>query len=329
MKNDIYFEPNYGKLYEKMENGKCEEFKFEKEYGTIRHMYIKRQIPISCNGKNYYDLVTPYGYGGPFIVECSPGMEKKLLQEFKCEFHKYCLENDIISEFVRFHPLIDNANDFFDCYDVCHIRNTIGTNLKDYSQPIEIEFSKSCIKNIKKALKNGVVFNVIESPDNLGDFKEIYYSTMERNNASEYYYFDDEYFLKCLNLFKDNIVLVEATYNSKTIAMGLYFIYDNIIHVHLSGTLSEYLKLSPAYILRYGITMWGKEKGYSIIHHGGGRSNSNNDSLYLFKRQFGNNTQFKFHIGKKIWNEEIYTKLCDIVGVDKNTDFFPAYRIKR
>ena len=29
---------------------------------------------------------------------------------------------------------------------------------------------------------------------------------------------------------------------------------------------------------------------------------------------------------KKIWNEEIYNKLCDIKNVDKNESFFPAYR---
>ena len=61
---DIYFEENYGKLYEKMEGGKQEIFTFSCEYGKVRHQFIKRTI----NGE-WFDLITPYGYGGPVIVE--------------------------------------------------------------------------------------------------------------------------------------------------------------------------------------------------------------------------------------------------------------------
>src|SRR5699024_11094695 len=128
---------------------------------------------------------------------------------------------------------------------------------------------------------------VTTKPSDVSKFKKFYYSTMDRNNATEYYYFNDEYFNACVELFKDNLLLVESVYEGKTIAMGFYFIYDDIIHIHLSGTLSEYLNLSPACILRYGVTEWGKENGYKIIHHGGGRTNDPDDSLYKFKKQFG------------------------------------------
>ena len=58
----------------------------------------------------------------------------------------------------------------------------------------------------------------------------------------------------------------------------------------------------------------------------GGRSNSSKDNLYLFKRQFGKNTEFDFYIGKKVWNNKIYNKICKIMGVCEDEDFFPAYR---
>lgn len=324
---DLYFEPNYGKLYEKMENGESIVFKYNGEHGTITHMFIKRLIPIKVDGQSYYDLVTPYGYGGPLITECKEGQKNELVKEFEFEFEKYCKENNIVSEFVRFHPVIGNTDDFRSCYMVSDIRNTIGTNLKDSDDPFQSEFSKSCRKNIRRALREGISFKITEKPDDVQDFKKIYYSTMERNEADEYYYFDDDYFNKCVQLFKENIVLVEAIYNQQTIAMGLYFTYNKTIHIHLSGTLSEYLFLSPAYVLRYAVTMWGKEKGYELIHHGGGRSNSLEDNLYLFKKQFGK-TEFKFSIGKKIWNFDIYNELCKITGADSNGDFFPAYRGK-
>ena len=65
---DIYFEPKYGKLYEEMENGTCEVFEHRSSIGIVNHMFIKREIPITIDNTTYYDLVTPYGYGGPLIT---------------------------------------------------------------------------------------------------------------------------------------------------------------------------------------------------------------------------------------------------------------------
>ncbi|RKQ34283.1 GNAT family N-acetyltransferase [Oceanobacillus halophilus] len=326
--NDIYFEENYGKLYEDIENGKSEVFEYNSSIGKVFHLFIKREIPFSVNGKKYYDLVTPYGYGGPLIIECKEGYRVELVKNFEDEFQKYCNDNDIVSEFVRFHPIEGNAIDFKECYEINHIRNTVGTNLVDFNDPFQSEFSKSCRKNIRKALKEDISYKITKAPTDISEFKKIYYSTMNRNNADDYYYFNDDYFNRSVKLFRDNLLLVEAIYQGQTIAMGFYFIYGETIHIHLSGTLSEFLYLSPAYILRFAVTEWGKKNGYRLIHHGGGRTNDPKDSLFSFKKQFGKNTEFEFYIGKKIWNKYIYEKLCEINKVVEEDNYFPAYRSK-
>lgn len=323
---DIYFNSNYGKLYENHEKGKNVVFKFESQHGEVKHMFIKREIPNMINDEKYYDIITPYGYGGPVISDCKEEYKDLLVSEYKKDFQRYCEENNIISEFVRFHPIEKNAKDFKTMYDVSYAGNTVGTNLIEFEDPFQSEYSKSCRKNIRKALKNDITFNITENPSDVNKFMEIYYSTMDRNKAKDFYYFDEEYFNNCVHYFKGNLLLVEALYEEKTIAMGFYFIYENYIHIHLSGTLSEYLYLSPAYVLRYAVTQWGKENGYHLIHHGGGRTNDIEDSLYKFKKQFGRNTDFEFHIGKKVWNHAIYKQLCDMNNVDENVEFFPAYR---
>lgn len=323
---DIYFEPNFGKLYEKVEKGICKNWKYEGPEGIVNHQFILREIPIETETR-WYDIVTPYGYGGPVISKISEGYEKKeLVSAFEKAFEEYCIKNKIVSEFVRFHTIVGNAYDFKEVYNAECIRHTVGTNLKTYEDPVVSEFSKNCRRNIRKALNNGVTYRVTPQPQHIDSFKEVYYSTMDRNNAGDYYYFEDEYFEKCMEWFGEELLFVEALYEEKVIAAGLYFISNKTIHIHLSGTLSEYLYLSPAYILRYAATLWGKEHGYEIIHHGGGRSNSPEDSLYKFKKQFGKNTEFEFFVGRKIWNQEMYGKLCDISGNDKNGEFFPAYR---
>lgn len=327
MDKDIYFNENYGKLYEKIEKGKAEIFKYEDENGLISNQFLLREIPIKIDENKYFDIVTPYGYGGPIIEKCKAGKGNELVNKYYESFKRYCEKNNIVSEFVRFHPILNNAKYFKEIYNAQCIRKTLGTNLKDFEDPVNAEFSKGCRKNIRQAINKGISYKITKGPDNLDTFREIYYSTMDRNHATDYYYFPEQYFDDILKFFKENIILVEAIFEGKTIASGLYFIYNKIIHIHLSGTLSEYLYLSPAYVLRYAVTLWGKQNGYELIHHGGGRSNSEEDSLYKFKKQFAKNTEFDFYIGKKIWNEEIYKKLCNRNKIDERIDFFPAYRI--
>src|SRR5690606_4634354 len=115
---DIYFEKNYGKLYEKLEKGTSDIFEYNSSIGSVRHMFIKREIPLSVNGEIYFDLVSPYGYGGPIITEYKLGCKSELLKGFENDFKKYCSDNKIVSEFVRFHPIICNAIDFKGIYNI-------------------------------------------------------------------------------------------------------------------------------------------------------------------------------------------------------------------
>ena len=124
---------------------------------------------------------------------------------------------------------------------------------------------------------------------------------MKRKHAKEFYFFDDKYYEDILMYFKDRVALAKVFLEDKLIACGLYFLSGKTIHAHLSGTDTDYLKYSPAYILKYGTVLWGKEHGYELIHYGGGLSNSENDSLYLFKRKFAKKTDFDFYVGERIW----------------------------
>ncbi len=320
---DIYFDENFGKLYEEIENAKAERFVFKSELGTVIHQFMMREIPDT---DGYYDIVTPYGYGGPLIIECN-GDRTALAEAFGIAFGEYCKEKNIVSEFVRFHPVVDNQADFRNIYETIYLHHTVGTDIANHDDPVQEEFSKSCRKNIRQAIRKGVECSVTEAPENLKSFIPIYYDTMDRDNARDYYYFPESYFENCLKYYRNNILLVEAKYEDEIIAAGFYFVYNGILQTHLSGTRKDYLHLSPAYLLRYTAANWAKEHHLSVIHHGGGTTNEDTDSLYLFKKQFTRGTEFDFYVGKKIWNEQIYAELCEKKNIDRSTvNYFPQYR---
>ena len=149
MYKDIYYLAEYGKLYEEIEGGKLEVFNYESNIGNVRNLFIKREIPVRINGTKYFDIITPYGYGGPTIIECyNESKKNKLVMEYYNSFMNYCIENNIVSEFIRFHPLNKNYEDFNNIYETIYLRNTVITNLKH-----EIHSKKNLKKVHEKRLE--------------------------------------------------------------------------------------------------------------------------------------------------------------------------------
>ena len=326
-KTDIYFKYEYGKLHEKIDKGVCELFRFENEKGAIQNLFIKRPIPVEINGLQYYDIISPYGFGGPIIVKKqNDSVTSELVRDYSIAFADFCRENRIVSEFVKFNPVMNNAKDFWDIYHPEFSKNTVGIDLR-YDDPVRAEFTKRKREYIRQALRRGISYRIIEKPDDLSSFKKIYYETMERNDARDYYFFGDEYFEQCSEVLRDNILLIEAVYQENTIAAEMYLLFEKTMHFHLGGTLNEYYNLSPTSVMRYAATIWGKEKGYELIHQGGGIGATAEDKLYLSKKNFGMNTEFEYYVSKKIWDDDMYAKLCltkNIIATGKG--YFPEYR---
>ncbi|RNM31022.1 peptidoglycan bridge formation glycyltransferase FemA/FemB family protein [Absicoccus porci] len=327
MKKDIYYNVYYGKLYENIEHGKLETFEVNSEYGKIEHIFIKREIEMNTEGK-YYDIVTPYGYGGPIITECND--REKLLAQFEKNFTEYCTENNIVSEFIRFHPIFENALDFKGIYDVVYSRHTVGTNLKDYDDPVQAEFSKSLRREIRKAEKNGVTVRTILEPKDLSVFKKLYEETMDRNEADAYYYFPDSYYEYIIKYLGKSVLEIQLIYENEIIASEMYFIEGDLMHAHLLGSSQKMLDLDAGALLEATAARWGHEHGYRYIHHGGGRTSAEDDSLYTYKKKYGKNTEFDFYVGKKIWDREKYDELVAKREGELNhkidSDYFPKYR---
>lgn len=318
--NDIYFDENYGIVNEQLELGKSVHYVLNSSNGIIISTFIKRRIPLNGSDDEWYDIRTPYGYGGPLVVKCYD--KEELISDFEKDFSDFCRRNRIVTEFVRFHPLACNALDFNGLYSVSLDRYTVGTDLQIASNPLEIEFSKKCRKNIRRAFNKGLKYTVTEKPDSIEDFKNVYYETLDRNNADFFYYFDDEYFARLIKCFHEKILVIYVYYNDMIISAGLYFVSCNTVHIHLSGTRNEYLYTNAPYVLRYAAAEWAIQHKIKYLHHGGGRSNSPDDSLYLFKKQFGLNTEFEFYIGEKIWNKDIYEIVCQEKKPDERVNDF-------
>ena len=324
---DIYFNPDYGKLNEQIERGTAETFRFSCEYGTVHSVYIKRMVPYIIDGEQFFDAITPYGYGGPVVVECTD--RGKLLEAYAQAYIQHCNSEKIVDEFVRFHPLAENALDFGGIYEISYNRHTLAVDLTDDNYSA-VQFSPDCRNMIRKAAKKGVTVEVDEECVHLDDFIRLYYATMDKNSASEYYYFDKNYFEQLKAIPDNKLILINAYAERKIIASAMFMYSDKYLHYHLSSTDPGFYSYAANNIILSTAIDYGRERGLKWLHLGGGLSSSEKDNLFRFKRSFGrtDNNLKDFYLGKAVFMPEVYEKLCVIARANgvENDGFFPAYR---
>lgn len=324
---DIYFKEEYGKIYELNGDGKLQIFRIENEEGSVIYNFLKREIPMSQGGKKYFDIATPYGYGGPLFLNYSDENGLKLLKErFQREFSEYCQRENIVSEFVRFHPILKNHEHLQDYMEVIYNRNTICIEIEDQDEEkIWESLTCKCRNNLKHALQHEIRVEITEELDS---FYNIYIKTMEKNCAEKYYYFPKEFFQNTLRLLGDGVKIFSAFYEDKIVSSALIIHEGEYMHCHFSGNDPEYRNLAANNMLFYEAAKWGAARGKRYFHLGGGFS-SNEDCLYRFKSTFTKKEPYRFYIGKKIHNEEKYKSLVEErekIGEIKNKEFFPLYR---
>lgn len=125
--------------------------------------------------------------------------------------------------------------------------------------------------------------------------------------------------------FLRNAQVFYAVYEGKIIAASIMLIANGYMNYHLSGSIKEYANMAPSNLLLYEAALWGNANRCRSLYLGGGVG-SGEDSLYKFKKAFYKPDDVKkFHIGKKVFNQEKYEELLSL-REPIDSQFFPKYR---
>lgn len=251
------------------------------------------------------------------------------LHAFWEAYTKKMNELNIVDNFVRYHPVLANAIPMKEVSTVIDLGKTVALDLSS----LDVIWENIASKNrnmIRKAEKNGVTIHHAHDYGLFKDFIRIYNATMDKDNAEEYYYFEEEF---CKSIHEDlsaHYEMFYAVYEGQIIAMSIILFANQQMHYHLSGSMIEYRNLAPSNLLLYEAALWGCKQGYRTFHLGGGVG-SNEDNLYKFKAAFNRKSNYQFSIGKHVFNQERYDELVNerIAGdcdFDKESKFFPLYR---
>lgn len=319
---DVYYLSGYVRAFQIHADGRPTLLCYNEDGLRAIYVFMKRETAL----KGVYDSVTPYGYGGVLFEGNTDESHRNAFYQAYVQSMK---DAHIIDNFVRYHPVLANAIPMKSISNVIDLGQTIALDLSSRERIWENITSKNR-NTIRKAEKNGVEIHHSNTWEDLQRFIPIYNATMQKDNAEEYYYFGEAFYKSICEDLAGHWELFYATLNGQMIAASIMLFANGKMHYHLSGSVLEYRNLAPTNLLLYQAALWGCEQGFKTLHLGGGVG-SGEDNLYKFKAAFNRNSDYRFSIGKEIFDEPTYNELVAIRQTNDDTfnpesHYFPLYR---
>ena len=264
------------------------------------------------------DVTTPYGYGGPVATGAQPptGLFWQLYED-------WCAANEIVTTFIRFHPLYANQRRVDPSVRVERLAGTVGwrLDLPDLLTAMHRGHRRAC----RKAERAGVCVSARESPADLSEFAALYEVTMHRLDARDFYLFPPRYWDVVSARLDGHVVVFEAEEGGEVLASALCLATPPWLHYHLGASAERGRAVGANNLLFYEAARWARDRGYDRFHLGGGVG-GRDDSLLTFKRRFDpEGGLLEFAVGKVVHDAAAYRALTGREAEDLD-GFFPAYR---
>lgn len=332
---DIYYRHAYAELCRCMGDGEPFLFVYEDDEGnTVCYAFIRRPLhalPFASGARlegEWYDIISPtYGYGGPLCAQ----PHEQLLWEFRAELETYCRGANIVSEFVRFHPLLGNHRLLEGTMDIVYDRETVFIDLGRTEEELFESYHPNHQRNIRKALKSGLEFRVLEGHEALQQmevFYRLYRATMDKVGALPYYYFSTEYLERLFSRLGRSAPLGAVFLEGRMISAALCLREGDVLTYHLGASEEASLHLGTNTFQFHHIALWAKRNGLRAFHLGGGHQGR--DSLFRFKHRFNPEGTLMLNTGRKVHHPEVYERLVESWkhhhAQSLAETYFPAYR---
>lgn len=289
-------------------------------------------------GTDAMDVSSVYGYPGPLSWGCLPG--DRFVARAWSQVVQVWRDQRVVTAFTRFHPLLENASLLSGLSWTAHgsagvspvtaIGPTVSMDCTMSDDAARAGYARALRQHINAGRSAGLTTVHDEQWTALPAFTDLYQKTMARNEASDYYFFNQDYFERLRAALAGHLHLLVTALDGSIGAAGLFTEFDGIVQAHLVGTNADLRGLSPFKVLLDDARMWARERGDRVLHLGGGRG-GREDTLMSFKGEFSPRRHL-FHTGRWILDESVYQDLLNArlsgrgEAYDVDPSFFPAYR---
>lgn len=296
---DIYFQPSFLHCDAEMQKGEFEIAVVQSE----NNLWIYPYILVPIDGTQLFDITAPYGYCGPFSTDSSLNLaaEKLFLKNL-------IARGNVVTEFIRYHydPVLHFTEK---CTNLLNRRIVLTDVSQTADQIWEKQFSGTNRNIVRKLKKEGFEYTISDFKDiEVSFFQAFYNETMKNAQATDFYYFDEAFYLQLITKLGSKIKLAKVFKEGVVYAAALFFVSGKYVTYYLSARNLDFPKISASNLLLSETIFWANENKYTVVNLGGGLSLNDDDRLFKFKSNFGIKYA-DFYIGKRILNDEKYAQL--------------------
>lgn len=272
--------------------------------GHVLYPVLLFPVPASLTTQDLFTAESVYGFSGP---ACS-GEREFLVEAFE-NIKKALSELRVIVEFLRVSPFLDMplASLVQSGYSFRGDRKLAIWRRSKLLEESRQHFSFGNME--RRALKAGCEFSVDSVA--IDEFKELYYTTMRLNSATDFFMYSSEYFEQ---LSRDSTYLTNHLFGIRRgtrLISSAWFMTANDHSVYHLGCNDRSTPGASDLLLRCSTDYLVNSLGVIAINFTGGRSLAADDSLLRFKMRFATHAE-QFLIGRRILDGAAFSDILSM-----------------
>jgi hypothetical protein len=275
----------------------------EPDGATIMYPLLLRDIAAAPGESPLRDVVSPYGYGGPYAWR--GGRRPAVAARFWEEFDRWAARERVVSEFVRF-SLFDEQLAPHPGEHEERLRNVVRSLALD-DDDLARDVEHKVRKNVRRAQAAGLRVEIDPAGERLDDFVRIYDGTMDRRAAAGSFYFGRDYFARLGAELGAAKAYVHVLHEERVVSTELVLLSSDHAYSFLGGTEAEAFPLRPNDLLKWELIRWARDTGRSAYVLGGGPRPD--DGIFRYKAAFAPNGLVPFRVGRRVLDPEAYARL--------------------
>jgi methionyl-tRNA formyltransferase len=312
---DVYYRPAYLRAYALTGHGRPVAVVVRSGLTEALFPFLIRKLNI--DGQVVRDALTPYGYGGLLRLSGPENPGPQVTREIFEKLREWARATGLVACTMRFHPLLDQ----YARYGISDISEewirsfprgeTTALELKQWDDTRHRVWgmTKGRRYDLKRA-RAALDLRISEGTNALDDLKilrALYRESMERVRADEFFFFADEYFDRLATELGDKFAVFTALAGNRPVASAIFLADRDFVHYHLAGSNDEGRTNGAATLHVVAACEWGRQRGCSLLHLGGGLQED--DNLWKYKNSFGGRTYWYSYV-TLVSEAEPYEELC-------------------
>ncbi len=266
--------------------------------------FLKAPVVIAGDATGYSDIFGVYGYSGPL----AKGDDAFIAQAWEA-FTAWAKEEKILCEFIRFSPYLENYNLALLGVEVLENRQVAMCHVPASEEALLQALGPKTRNMLRKAEKAGLCAEEMKLPEGLAAFRALYDSTMQRNDATEFFLYDNTYYDLLLAMPKGAVRLFGVYADAQLVSTAMVLVWQENALYHLGASEGEYTKLGAGNLALFEMHKALMKAGVKFVNLTGGRTTALDDPLLRFKKSNGTGL-CPFYIGKRVLDETGYAEVA-------------------